>query len=371
MECCHFVSVCHGSLSLHRTKGAPISTSVPSRKPTRLVVRATTTLPETPGSSRRGSYREPQRLLQSEDYKSLTTPSTSGREDEADYIIQLTTSNEDRASLSVPNAGIMLSLISEGGEALVRRILPVEENGNNRVRFQRGAVDVVRFRGPNIGRICALWIGPEAGTWRLEQVTVTTTPSEEGTKKGTMYVFKSGDIRMGDGEEASAVELKPSQISECNGSELQVPKDDYSPDKIPQESARLREASMQEYASLKLFLLGSTAGMVGVGTLGFSLLGAPDMAQGFAVGGAVGFLYLLLIQRAVDQLPSGGEAGNKELKTPAASFALVVGLALVLTRAVQATSFIGLPPQELVAGVLGFFTSKVAVLLAAFRSNDQ
>lgn len=115
------------------------------------------------GSSRRGSYREPQRLLQSEDYKSLTTPSTSGREDEADYIIQLTTSNEDRASLSVPNAGIMLSLISEGGEALVRRILPVEENGNNRVRFQRGAVDVVRFRGPNIGRICALWIGPEAG----------------------------------------------------------------------------------------------------------------------------------------------------------------------------------------------------------------
>lgn len=202
-------------------------------------------------------------------------------------------------------------------------------------------------------------------------MTVTTTPCEEDTKKGTMYVFRSGDIRMGDGEEASAVELKPSQISECNGSELQVPKDGYSPDKTPQESARLREASLQEYASLKLFLLGSTAGMVGVGTLGFSLLGAPDMAQGFAVGGAVGLLYLLLIQRAVDQLPSGGEAGNKKLKTPAASFALVVGLALVLTRAVQATSLVGLPPQELLAGVLGFFTSKVAVLLAAFRSNDQ
>lgn len=50
MECCHFVSVCHGSLSLHHTKGAPISTSVlSSKKPMRLIVRATTTLPETPG----------------------------------------------------------------------------------------------------------------------------------------------------------------------------------------------------------------------------------------------------------------------------------------------------------------------------------
>jgi len=98
----------------------------------------------------------------------LGAPSTSGREDgngEADYTIQLITSNEDRASLSIANAGIMLSLIGEGGEALVQRILPVEEKTTNDVllRFQRGAVDVVHFRGPNIGRISALWIAPEAG----------------------------------------------------------------------------------------------------------------------------------------------------------------------------------------------------------------
>lgn len=217
-------------------------------------------------------------------------------------------------------------------------------------------------------------------------MTVTTTPCEDlgDTKPGLFHMFNARDILLGDGEETSAVELKPSQVLECNGLEdpalvaAKAPK--LSPVKSPQESARLREASMREYASLKIFLLGSTAGMVGVGTLGFYLLGAPDMAQGFAVGGAAGLVYLLLIQRAVDQLPSGEDQpdksrsvfSNTKVKTPAASFALVVGLALVVTRAAQASTVVSLPPQELLAGVLGFFTSKVAVLLAAFRNeNDQ
>lgn len=126
-----------------------------------------------PGSSRRGNYQEPRRLLPAENPNfqglkpSLDSPSTSGREnDEADYTVQLTTSNEDRSSLSIPNAAILISLIGEGGEALVRRILPVRENSLDddvSLRFQRGAVDVVHFRGPNLGWISALWIAPEAG----------------------------------------------------------------------------------------------------------------------------------------------------------------------------------------------------------------
>lgn len=214
-------------------------------------------------------------------------------------------------------------------------------------------------------------------------MTVTMTPCED-TEKGLFHRFNARDILLGDGGDTPAVELKPSLVLECNGTEdpalVKAPKD-YSPAKAAQESARLREESMREYASLKLFLLGSTAGMVGVGTLGLYLLNAPDLAEGFAFGGGVGLVYLFLIQRAVDQLPSGDSPNNrvlsnKKVKTPVASFALVVGIALVLTRATQAsTAFnVSLPPQELLAGVLGFFTSKVAVLLA-FRSsgseNDQ
>jgi len=200
-----------------------------------------------------------------------------------------------------------------------------------------------------------------AGTWRLEQVSVTMTPCED-TKKGLFHKFNGRDILLGDGEDTPAVELKPSQVLECNGPEdpaLVKASKDYSPAKTARESARLREASMREYASLKLFLLGSTAGMVGVGTLGLYLLNVPDMAQGFAVGGGVGLVYLFLIQRAVDQLPSGDSQNNsvlknRKVKTPAASFALVVGLALVLTRATQAATVVNLPPQGLLAGVLGF-----------------
>lgn len=398
MECCHLVSVFHGSVHFRLTKEA-ITTDLGWKRrgridgAPRLRIAATSTLPETPGSSRRESYQEPQRLLQTEStnfqgLKPSTTqsdaPSTSGRGDgsgEADYTIQLTTSNEDRASLSIANAGIMLSLIGEGGEALVQRILPVEEKANDVVlRFQRGAVDVVHFRGPNLGRISALWIAPEAGTWRLEQVTVTMTPCED-TEKGLFHRFNARDVLLGDGEDTPAVELKPSQVLERNGTEdlalAESPKD-YSPVKAAQESARLREESMREYASLKLFLLGSTAGMVGVGTLGLYLLNAPDLAEGFAFGGGVGLVYLFLIQRAVDQLPSGDSPNsrvlsNRKVKTPVASFALFVGIALVLTRATQASAAfnVSLPPQELLAGVLGFFTSKVAVLLAAFRSSGS
>lgn len=393
------MSVCRGSfaitpeLKLKREGGLRCCSDAP-----RLRISATSTLPgKTPGSSRRVSYQEPQRLLQTEDRRSgrgsstpeLDPPSTSGREDsrsgtaEAEYTVQLTTSNEDRAGLSIPNAGIMVSLIGEGGEALFQRILPVQEDNSGSPRFQRGAADVVHFRGPNIGLISALWIAPEAGTWQLGQVTVTMMPCEDhgesASRKGLCYMFNARDIVLGDGEDISAAELKPYQVFECNALEdLAVIKAPTEPPKTPQDSARLREASMREYEALKLFLLGSTAGMVGVGTLGLYLLGAPDSAQGFAAGGAAGLVYLFLIQRAVDQLPgpqnvqkNGSVFSNLKVKTPAASFALVVGVALVVTRAAQASTVISLPPQELLAGALGFFTSKVAVFLAASACSKK
>lgn len=207
--------------------------------------------------------------------------------------------------------------------------------------------------------------------------------SDSDPKKGLCHMFNARDILLGDGEDTSAAELKPSQVLECNGPEdpaVLAVNPPNEPPKTPQDSARLREASMREYEALKLFLLGSTAGMVGVGTLGLYLLGAPDMAQGFAVGGAGGLVYLLLIQRAVDQIPgpdqpqnlqkNGSVFSNLKVKTPAASFALIVGVALVVTRATQASTVISLPPQELLAGALGIFTSKIAVFLAAFRSSE-
>jgi hypothetical protein len=58
-------------------------------------------------------------------------------------------------------------MIGESGEALVQRIPPVKENADGSAilgfRFQKGSIDELTFRGPNLGRLAALWIAPEAG----------------------------------------------------------------------------------------------------------------------------------------------------------------------------------------------------------------
>lgn len=226
----------------------------------------------------------------------------------------------------------------------------------------------------------------------MEQVTVTIMPCAEDQEKATdsketkgyFHMFHGHDMLLGDGEDLPAIELKPSQILECNGPDdsalSRLNTSLRAPSKTADESEKLREYSMQEYTALKTFLLGSTSAMVGLGTVGLTLLGAPDMAQGFAIGGVGGLIYLFLLQRAVDQIPSPQASNQKKfanrqttpsglkVKAPGASFALIVGLALVLTRATQASSVVSLPPQALLAGALGFLTSKVAVFLAAFSS---
>lgn len=226
----------------------------------------------------------------------------------------------------------------------------------------------------------------------MEQVTLTVMQCEEDQEKATdskeakgyFHLFHGNDMLLGDGEDLPAIELKPSQILECSGPDdsalTRLNTSLRAPLKNANESEKLRENSMQEYAALKAFLLGSTSAMVGLGTFGLALFGAPDMAQGFAVGGVGGLFYLFVLQRAVDQIPSP-QAPNPEtvanhqsmpsgikVKRPAASFALIVGIALVLTRATQASSVVSLPPQALLAGALGFLTSRVAVFLAAFST---
>lgn len=262
-----------------------------------------------------------------------------------------------------------------------------------------------------------------------EEINETNTVSKlnrnstEVSKKGLFHVFKGIERLLGDGEELPAIELKPFEILECDGPNdpaLDTLQTLAEPPKTTQASAKVRENSMKEYEALKIFLLGSSAALVAAGTLGFTLIGSPDMAQGFAAGGVAGIVYLLLLQRAVDGIPSPeigldsqvidappepqelapkgpkrpgsqgdiqsdasnskksnqesvlraslGKSRGIKVKTPAASFALFVGLALVVTRATQAGVVLTLPPQELLAGALGFFTTKIAVFLAAFSS---
>lgn len=48
-------------------------------------------------------------------------------------------------------------------------------------RFLQGDVDEVSFMGPELGQITALIVGPESGSWNLDEVTVTSSRTEQTT----------------------------------------------------------------------------------------------------------------------------------------------------------------------------------------------
>lgn len=97
----------------------------------------------------------------------------------------------------------------------------------------------------------------------MEQVTVTIMPCAEDQEKatdskeakGNFHIFHGHDMLLGDGEDLPAIELKPTQILECNGPDdsalSRLNTSLRAPSKTADESEKLREYSMQEYTALK------------------------------------------------------------------------------------------------------------------------
>ncbi|BBM97748.1 hypothetical protein MPTK1_1g08000 [Marchantia polymorpha subsp. ruderalis] len=362
--------------------------------------------------------------------------STSGRsaakeagagEFDALYFLTIRTSQEDNSDLTEPSAGIQLAMIGQGGQSLLRTVPPVAASSPSRfrtARFQAGASDDDVFQGPDVGRLAALWIAPERGTWRLAQARVIvvqwvrefdgridrgsvkddlsamlTAMAEAlqesgGSRKwrGLVHLFDSNEKLIGSEDDTRAAELKPSLVREYSdpismreallGSSIKSGKipSSYLP---AEEVERLRELSMKEYEDLKLQFLGITLLLVGVGTASFAALGQDRLTESFAAGGLGGFLYLLSLQKFVDQLPG---PGNSSTAAPQAdegasstlgaarlplSVALVAGIALLVGRISQGGAVASITPQMLVAGVGGFLTSRVAVILASLRAKPS
>lgn len=84
-------------------------------------------------------------------------------------MVKLGTSNIFGSSLSDLNAGILLCLINENGDAILQRISASlitdhsTESKNDTLHFQRGCIDEFTFEGPKLGRVAALWISLESG----------------------------------------------------------------------------------------------------------------------------------------------------------------------------------------------------------------
>lgn len=102
-----------------------------------------------------------------------------------------------------------------------------------------------------------------------------------------------------------------------------------------------------------------------------------NAAFGFLTGGTIGFLYLLLLQRSVDGLPApASKSIDKKgkldqlfgrFKGPVSALVLAFIFAAVAVKYGSGDGAVDLTPKELLFGILGFLSCKVAVVLAAFK----
>ncbi|KAL5765242.1 hypothetical protein ACOSQ2_017836 [Xanthoceras sorbifolium] len=348
-------------------------------------------------------YAKPSRLLPATELKACTETSLKRVFSSFDvggsrslFKVKIQTSNLYGSSLSDINAGVLLCLIEENGDSILQRIpasLMTDRSAKSEgrtypgmVHFQRGSSDEFMFEGPRLGKIEALWISVESGQWRLGGVSLTVInacqpSSEEHCGKqiqytGIVYDFKFDDILLGEGGNASMVELRPSLITELSGVDpFNLLSTSLSQSTSVLSGGMSNEESMKEYADLKFSLLLYDAILVFIGTSVASFSVGESSAFAFFIGGVSGFLYLLLLQRSIDELPapastSRNSAGNFKNNLSSIAALAVVGFSVL---AAKYNSALGdnipftLTPKDLLIGTMGFLACKVAVVLAAFK----
>ncbi|XP_062076707.1 uncharacterized protein LOC133781663 [Humulus lupulus] len=347
-------------------------------------------------------YAKPARLLQAAEAKictdSLTEKDfTSLRNDVSQslYKVKLDTSNFSASTLTDLNAGVLLCLIDENGDSLLQRIpaslvkqRSVDSDNDLLFPFQRGSVDELTFTGPNLERIKAIWIGLESGQWRLGRASlVVVSESHPSSKKkgredlqyvSVKYEFQAEDILLGEGSNISMLELRPCLATEISGVD---PSTLSLPASTTIETQKMsNEESMRQYADLKFSLLLYDAILILIGTSAASFSAGEHAAFAFLAGGIGGFLYLLLLQRSVDELPAPESSSQNKgatdqmiggFKGPISTVALAVGFALFAVKYSSGDFPMDFTPKDLIVGMLGFLVCKVAVVLAAFKPLEN
>lgn len=299
------------------------------------------------------------------------------------YKVLLHTSSIYGSGLSDLNAGILVCVIDENDDSILERI-PTILHKEDIIHFQKGSTDEFIFVGPKLGRIEAMWVSLESGTWRLAGTNLTIfsacnyqaeqSSKDESRYHSISYNFEVEDVLLGEGGEMSMVELRPCSVTEYAGADSFVAVD--AREKPLARKGTTKEDGMKEYAKLKYSLLLYDAMLVFAGTSISSFTAGEDTALAFLTGGITGFLYLLLLQRSVDRLSvpelvSVNKGSNLYrlfgLRGPllVLAFALGVGV-LVVKREVPGIEA-ALTPKEVVVGMMGFLACKVSVVLAAFK----
>lgn len=161
-------------------------------------------------------------------------------------------------------------------------------------RFQEGSVDEISFLGTEIGPLSAVMVAPECGTWRVDELDVSSSRS------GATSRFVCRDD-VGDRGTHAAAYLRPvppgGVVYGSGDSSVVLSKE---------QASQLREWNLQQYNEMKTTLMGVTASLVTVGTAGTYITSGAELALPFAFGGISSLAYQYLLQRRVDGVGSGG-----------------------------------------------------------------
>ncbi|WOL11696.1 hypothetical protein Cni_G20460 [Canna indica] len=312
------------------------------------------------------------------------------------YIIELCTSKDFGSSLKDINAAILLCLIDENGNTLLQRLSAIsleyslqekDMDSSESIHFQRGSVDIVTFKGSKLGKIEALWIGLESGSWRLDGVHLTVIngplyPSEFIESKDDnqfdclQYKFEANNLLLGE-QGISVAQMRPILTTQLSRNSFSTSLNMQSlSETILLNTQITKEESMKEYADLKFSLLVYDLLLISGGSSILNFFVNEKAAYAFLAGGFGGFFYLLLLQRSVDGLYSpANNSKNAQnfmqifggLKRQWLTLALAVVVSAAALKYQIGGTTIALSPTELFTGVAGFLSSKVAVVLAAFR----
>ncbi|KAK7400114.1 hypothetical protein VNO78_11314 [Psophocarpus tetragonolobus] len=349
------------------------------------------------------SYARPSNLLAASEVKVYTNTSVESissplKEDGSKNLfkVKLGTSKLYGSGVSNLNAGILLCLIDEDGSSILERI-PVSlmmdhstESGDmtniDSLHFQRGSVDEFIFEGPKFARLEALWVSVESGQWRLGSVSLMVigcegkvSGPEDGVLRytGFQYDFQIDDVLLGEGTDISMLELRPILVTELEGIDpISIFNKGLNDPTLLSSPKISNEESMREYADLKFSLLFYDAMLTLIGASVASLSAGEKTGIAFLIGGVGGFLYLLLLQRSVDELPASELITSNKRRTdelfrgvkgPIISVALALGLGVIVSRYSSGDLQVMLTPKDLIVGMIGFLACKVSVVLAAFK----
>lgn len=242
------------------------------------------------------------------------------------------------------------------------------------MRFIEGNVDTVDVVAPDLGPIAALWVGPEAGSWRPEEITVTPPG-------GTKLRFPCNALLGEDGEDA-AMELRPlpegSSVPLGPTAALAARRAAMTPEQLEEQRAQ----SLQDYTALKQRLYLTTAAVAAAVTAAMVPLAGPEAAVYSALGGVGGVVYLSLLSVGVDKMGAGTdpteetsrEFGGGVLGKAPLRLSLVVLLVLgvlLASRGEDASEGASAAVPHMLQAGAGFLSYKVAVLLTALTPDED